>query len=64
MKEDEMYILYNYINSEKSIFATMVLKLMDTELCSNDYCKSLDLVLNLFPEIDGNKLEKELENYI
>ena len=64
MKENEMYILYNYINSEKSIFATMVLRLMDTELCSNDYYKSLDLVLNLFPEIDGNKLEKELDKYV
>lgn len=64
MKEDEMCILYNYINSKKNIFATMVLRLMDTELCSNDYYKSLDLVLNLFPEIDGNKLEKELDKYV
>ena len=31
---------------------------------SNNYCKSLDLVLRLFPEIDGELLEKELDRYI
>ena len=48
------------LKDTKSIFCSMVLRLMDTEEYSNNYCKSLDLVLRLFPEIDGELLEKEL----
>ena len=64
MKEKERVILYEYINSEKSIFATMVLRLMETERFSNDYCGSLKLVCELFPEINVVDLEKELDKYI
>ena len=64
MKEQEMVILYKYINSEKSIFCAMVLRLMDTEKFSNDYCESLRLVCELFPEINAIDLEKELNKYI
>jgi len=64
MKNEEMSILYNYIHSERSIFATMVLRLMETEKFSNNYCESLNTVCELFPEIDRQKLEKELNKYI
>ena len=64
MKEQERIILYEYINSEKSIFCTMVLRLMDTEKFSNDYFGSLRLVCELFPEINVVDLEKELDKYI
>ena len=52
------------LKDTKSIFCSMVLRLMDTEEYNNNYCKSLDLVLKLFPEIDGELLEKELDRYI
>ncbi len=42
----------------------MVLRLMDTAEYANDYCNSLDLVLGLFPEVDREKLEKELDKYV
>ena len=46
------------------IFCSMVLRLMDTENYANNYCDSLSLVLELFPEIDREKLEKELDKYV
>lgn len=55
---------YKLSENRKSIPCAMVLRLMDTELCSNNYCKSLGLVLELFPEIDREELEKELDKYI
>lgn len=71
MKEQEYRITYSLQNNErmridgrKSIFAAMVLRLMDTEEYSNNYCKALALVLELFPQIDREELEKELDNYI
>ncbi len=51
-------------NHYKSIPCTMVLRLMDTEEYSENYCRALDLVLGLFPEIDREELEKELDKYI
>lgn len=42
----------------------MVLRLMDTEEYSGNYCRALDLVLELFPEINRAELEKELDKYI
>ncbi len=51
-------------NHYKSIPCAMVLRLMDTEAYSNDYCRSLDLVLELFPEVDRVQLEKELDKYV
>ena len=42
----------------------MVLRLMDTEEYSNNYCRSLALVLELFPEVNRKDLEKELDKYI
>lgn len=51
-------------NHYKSIPCTMVLRLMDTEEYSNNYCRSLDLVLEVFPEVDRVELEKELDKYI
>lgn len=48
----------------KSIFCSMVLRLMDTEEYSCNYCKSIDLILELFPEVEREKLEKELDNWV
>ena len=61
MKEQEMDILYKYINSEKSIFATMVLRLMDT---GKSYQDALLLVYSMFPEINIEDLENELNKYV
>lgn len=52
------------LSGVKSIFCTMVLRLMDTEGYGCNYCKSLALVLELFPEVDRELLEKELDKYI
>lgn len=57
-------VLNNSLKQGKSIFCSMVLRLMDTEEYANNYCDSLDLVLKLFPEVDREKLEKELDKYI
>ena len=54
-------MLNRTFKQEKSIFCSMVLRLMDTENYANNYCDSLSLVLELFPEIDREKLEKELD---
>ena len=59
-----MVVLYDYINSGKSIFCTMVLRLMDTEKFSNDYYESLRFVCELFPELNIVALEKEVDKYI
>jgi hypothetical protein len=61
MKEQEMDILYKYINSEKSIFSTMVLRLMDT---SKSYQDALLLVYSMFPEINIIDLKNELDKYV
>lgn len=61
MKEQEMDILYKYINSEKSIFVTIVLRLMDTE---KSYEDALLLVYSMFPEINIVDLENELDKYV
>ena len=61
MKEQEMDILYKYINSEKSIFVTMVLRLMDT---GKAYQEALLLVYSMFPEINIVDLENELNKYV
>ena len=42
----------------------MVLRLMDTEEYGCDYCGALNLVLELFPEIDRAELEKELDRFV
>lgn len=52
------------LKDPKSIFCSMVLRLMDTEEYSCNYGKSLALVLELFPEADRELLEKELDKYI
>lgn len=57
-------VLNSSFRQEKSIFCSMVLRLMDTAEYANDYCNSLDLVLGLFPEVDREKLEKELDKYV
>lgn len=59
-------VLNRTFKQEKSIFCSMVLRLMDTENYANNYCDSdsLSLVLELFPEIDREKLEKELDKYV
>lgn len=56
----------NYLNEfgNKSIYCSMVLRLMDTEKFANNYCGSLSLVCELFPEINVAELEKELDKYI
>lgn len=57
-------VLSRDFRQKKSIFCSMVLRLMDTEKYANDYCNALDLVLELFPEVDRGKLEKELNKYV
>lgn len=51
-------------NHYKSIPCAMVLRLMDMEGYSNNYCDALSLVLKLFPEISRMDLEKELDKYV
>lgn len=51
-------------NHYKSIPCMMVLRLMDTAEYSENYCRALDLVLELFPEINRAELEKELDKYL
>lgn len=51
-------------NRQKSDFAHMVLLLMDTDEYSENYCGSLRVVLSLFPEVDREELESELNNWI
>ena len=53
-----------FIDGKKSIFAAMVLRLMDSDEYANNYCGSLSLVAGLFPELDADLLEKELDKYI
>lgn len=53
-----------FIDGKKSIFAAMVLRLMDMDEYANNYCRALSLVVELFPELDTDKLEKELDKYI
>ena len=48
----------------KTIQCTMVLRLMDTARFSNNYCESLEIVLDVFPGINREELEKELDKYI
>lgn len=57
--------IYNpEFDSIKSIPCTMVLRLMDTEYYVCAYCGSLNLVLELFPEIARAELEKELGQFV
>ena len=56
--------LKSNLKDGKSIFCSMVLRLMDTEEYSCNYCKSIDLVLELFPEVEREKLEKELDSWV
>ena len=57
--------IYNpEFDSIKSIPCTMVLRLKDTEEYACDYCGALNLVLELFPEIDRAELEKELDQFV
>lgn len=51
-------------NHYKSIPCTMVLRLMDTEEYSNNYSGALAFVLKIFPEVNRNELEKELDQFI
>lgn len=44
-----------YIETQRQIYD------WSREKYSNNYCDSLNLVLKLFPEIDREKLEKELD---
>lgn len=67
MKTTDLQLKENYIisgNREKSIYCTMVLRLMDTKEYSNNYYKALCLVVDMFPEIDVQTLEEELDKYI
>jgi len=49
---------------EKSIYCIMVLRMMDTEKFANNYCGALSFVCEVFPEIDADELEKELDKFI
>lgn len=59
-KHNEFKGLYN---KGKSIFCTMVLRLMDADPAAS-YCNALNYTLSLFPEVDRSNLEKELSKYI
>lgn len=62
--ELSVQVLKESFRSSKSIFCSMVLRLMDTEEYGCNYCRSLDLVLTLFPEVDRKLLEYELDKYL
>lgn len=53
-------------SNEKSVFCSMVLRLMDSniKMFSENYYNSLQLVCDLFPEVDIKKLNKELDRYV
>ena len=57
-------VLHRTFKQGKSSFCSMVLRLMEREKYANYYCDSLSLVLEIFPEIDREKLEKELDKYV
>ena len=57
-------VLNRTFKQEKSIFCYFFFFGFDTENYANNYCDSLSLVLELFPEIDREKLEKELDKYV
>lgn len=44
--------------------ALIVLLLMETEEHANNYCSALREVLDAFPEVDRDELEKELDLYL
>lgn len=64
VKELSEKALNRELSNGKSIWCTMVLRLMDTEDYGNNYCASLSLVLDMFPEVNREELEKELAKYI
>ena len=66
MIKDEQISDYKVISGghEKSIPCMMVLRLMDTDKCANDYCKALKLTHEIFPQVNIADLEEELEKYI
>ena len=43
------------------LFSIRIQRTFQLVSTSNNYCDSLNLVLKLFPEIDREKLEKELD---
>lgn len=51
-------------NNKKSDACIMVLELMDMEEYSCNYCRALSAVLDAFPEVNRDELEKELDLYI
>lgn len=63
IKLSKSALIYN-LKDEKSIFCSMVLRLMDTQEYSCNYCKSINLVLELFPEVDREQLEGELDKWV
>jgi len=64
--KDPLPAYCNPKSDKKSIFCSMVLRLMDLEdrAFGNNYYQSLKLVCDLFPEVDIKKLNKELDKYI
>lgn len=40
------------LDGEKTIPCLAVLRLMDSEFFSNNYCETLNVVLDIFPEVD------------
>lgn len=65
LKERDL-LRFKIISGEhmKSIPCAMVLRLMDTEEFGCDYCRALSLVMEVFPKIDREELEKELDKYV
>lgn len=57
-------LLSRPLTQKKSLFCSMVLRLMDTEKYANNYCRAFALVCELFPEVDADKLSEELDKYI
>ena len=57
-------VLNRTFKQKRVFFVQWCYRLMDTENYANNYCDSLSLVLELFPEIDREKLEKELDKYV
>lgn len=64
--KDPLPTYCNPKSNEKSVFCSMVLRLMDLDdkRFGNNYYKSLKLVCDLFPEVDIKKLDRELDKYV
>jgi len=67
-KTGQQYSFPDYVDAKnklcKSPECSEVLQLMDSEECSENYCKALKTVLAKYPNINRKELEEELNQFI